>query len=71
MFDRFHVCHAYYYVACRYHSGQASKGYAILSRLSLLGFRPGLQGDRLTDPDLRSAAACLLWRRRREIRREW
>lgn len=71
MTDRFEVCAAYYIVASRWHSGQWSKGYAKLSQLSRMGYRPSLSVQDASDPEARSAAACLLWNKRREIKRTW
>lgn len=68
--DRFLTCGAYYLIASRYHSGAASKGYAILSRLSIMGYRPGAGID-WRGSEERSAAASLLWSRRKEILRAW
>jgi len=45
-FDRFDICAGYYCFAVLYHSGQWSPEYAILGRLSILGFSGGLSGDR-------------------------
>lgn len=67
-FDRFEICAAYYIIAERYHSGQWSKGYSILSRLSRMGYRPTLGGFEQGDRD---AAASLLWKSRREIVKTW
>jgi hypothetical protein len=69
MFDRITIVAAYYLLASRYHSGQASRGYAKLSQCSRMGFRPGISLE--TDPDVRACAALILWKRRREIRRTW
>lgn len=40
--DRFDRYGALYLLCSRWHSGQWSRGYRILSRLSLKGYRPGL-----------------------------
>lgn len=42
MRDRFDLYGALWMLASRWHSGQGSRGYRILSRLSLAGYRPGL-----------------------------
>lgn len=42
MRDRFDLYGALYLLCSRWHSGQWSRGYRILSRLSLAGYRPGL-----------------------------
>ena len=42
MNNRFDLYGALYLFCSRYHSGQASRGYRILSRLSLAGYQPGL-----------------------------
>jgi hypothetical protein len=69
--DRFDVCSAYYIVASRYHSGQWSKGYRKLSQLVRMGFRPSLSIQDASDPGARNAAAALLWKNRRDIKRNW
>jgi GH24 family phage-related lysozyme (muramidase) len=70
--DRLLVCAAYWIVANRYHSGQSSKGYAKLSQLARMGYRPGLASwEHNCGSEERDAAARLLARRRREIRLEW
>jgi hypothetical protein len=40
--DKFDLYGALYLVCSRWHSGQSSRGYRILSRLQRLGYRPGL-----------------------------
>jgi hypothetical protein len=40
--SRFDTCGALYLFCRRYHSGQWSRGYRILSRLAIAGYRPGL-----------------------------
>ncbi len=40
--DRFDLYGALYLFCSRYHSGQWSRGYRILSRLKRAGYRPGL-----------------------------
>ena len=67
--DRFYIVAAYYLIASRYHSGQWSKGYRILSRCDRMGFRPGPAFDQ--DPEIRRHATDLLRKRRREIVRHW
>ena len=42
MNDRFDLYGALYMLCSRWHSGQWSRGYRILSRLSIAGYRPGL-----------------------------
>jgi hypothetical protein len=70
--DRILICQAFSYVASHYHHGQASKGYAKLSQLSRIGFRPGLgNGFREKGSDERNATAALIKKRRKEIRLEW
>lgn len=72
MMDRLVTCAAYWICASRYHSGQWSKGYAKLSQLSRIGYRPGLASwAKEKGSEERSAAAALLRRRRREIKLEW
>jgi hypothetical protein len=70
--DRILICEAFHYAASQFHSGQNSKGYAKLSQLDRIGFRPGL-GNAFKErgSDERNAAAALLWKRRREIRFQW
>lgn len=50
-FDRWDVCEAYYLFGVLFHSGQGSKEYLMLSRLSRLGFRPrkGLEPSTLSE----------------------
>jgi hypothetical protein len=70
--DRLLVCAAYWIVANRYHSGQASKGYSKLSQLARMGYGPGLASwEHKRGSEEREAAARLLARRRREIRLQW
>ncbi|SPF51068.1 hypothetical protein SBA4_4590031 [Candidatus Sulfopaludibacter sp. SbA4] len=70
--DRLLICAAYWMVANRWHSGQASRGYVKLSQLSRMGYNPGLASWRSErGSDERRAAARLMARRRREIRLEW
>ena len=69
--DRFATVSAYYLVASRWHSGQASKGYQKLSQCVRMGFRPGPLFGQFKGSEERNEAALLLWARRREIRREW
>jgi hypothetical protein len=40
--SRFDIYRALYLFCSRYHSGQSSRGYRILSRLAIAGYRPGL-----------------------------
>lgn len=70
--DRFTICAAYWIVASRWHSGQASRGYEKLSQLARVGYNPGLASfEKEKHSEERNAAAALLARRRREIRLEW
>jgi hypothetical protein len=70
--DRLLICAAYWIVANRYHSGQASTGYAKLSQLARMQYNPGLASwEHTRGSEERAAAARLLARRRREIRLEW
>jgi hypothetical protein len=41
MIDRFDLYGALYLLCARYHSGQWSRGYRILSRLHIAGYVPG------------------------------
>ena len=51
MFNRYDICEAYYLFASLYHSGQDSKEYGYLSRLSKIDFNPSinLTEDKLTE----------------------
>jgi hypothetical protein len=69
--DRLDIVSAYYLVAMRWHSGQWSKGYRKLSQCVKMGFRPGPLFGQFKGSEERNAAAALLWKRRREIRKEW
>ena len=69
--NRFDTVSAYYLIASRYHSGQASNGYSILSRCVNIGFRPGPLFGEYKGSNERNAAAALLWSRRGEILRKW
>jgi hypothetical protein len=71
MFDRFLVCAAYYLVASQYHSGQWSKGYRKLCQCDRIGFKPGIFFNEAKGCEERNEAAKLLWKRRREILRDW
>ena len=42
MRDRFDIYGALWALCSRYHSGQGSRGYRILSKLAVAGYRPGL-----------------------------
>jgi len=42
MSDRFDLYGALWLFCVSYHSGQSSRGYRILSRLSLAGYNPGV-----------------------------
>jgi len=42
MIDRFDLYGALYLLCVRWHSGQTSRGYRILCRLSRAGYRPGI-----------------------------
>ena len=42
--DRFDLCAALYAFGERYHSGQWSRGYRLLSRTIIAGFQPGMAG---------------------------
>lgn len=44
--DRFDLYAAFYIFCTDYHSGQASRGYRILSRLTKAGYNPGLSVQR-------------------------
>lgn len=71
--DRILIAEAFHYVASRWHGGQSSHGYKKLSQLCKMGFVPSPCGhvwEEKGSPE-RSAAAELLWKRRREIRLTW
>ena len=40
--DHFDLCGALWLLCSRWHSGQWSRGYRLLSRLSLRGYSPGM-----------------------------
>lgn len=63
---RFDLYGALYLLCTRYHSGQWSRGYRILSRLSIAGYRPGLsiQSNRFESEDQRDIYRAL-WRKYR------
>jgi hypothetical protein len=68
----FLVCTAYWIVASRYHTGQASRGYAKLSQLARMGYASGLASwEKERGSEERAAAARLLASRRQEIRLHW
>lgn len=69
--DRYLTCAAFYLVASRHHSGQASKGYRKLSQALRCGFSPGPLFGTAKGSDERNAAAALLWARRAEVRATW
>lgn len=56
MGDRFDLYGALYLFCARHHSGQGSRGYRILSRLSSAGYRPGMsiQSGRFESSEQRS-----------------
>ena len=56
MRERFDLYGALYLFCTRYHSGQASRGYRILSRLDRAGYRPGLsvQGNQFESAEQRA-----------------
>jgi hypothetical protein len=69
MRDRFDLYGALWALCSRWHSGQASRGYRILSRLSIAGYNPGmgLQAGRFESNEQRSLYRHLLRRYRRAI----
>ena len=67
--SRFDVVGAYMIVADHYHSGKCSIGYLKLCK-AMKRLRGNLDGL-YRDEGIRQHAAALLWKRRREIRREW
>lgn len=68
--SRFDVVGAYYVIASRYYSGGGSKGYRKLSQCVRMGLGGNLDAL-FVDEGIRAHAAALLWKRRREIRRQW
>lgn len=66
MSDRFDLYGALYLLCSRWHSGQSSRGYRILSRLDLAGYRPSLsiQSNRFESPEQRALYHHLLRYRR-------
>ena len=60
--DRFDLYGALWLLCSRWHSGQWSRGYRILSKLSLLGYRPGLsiQNNRFESDEQRAMYRRLL-----------
>jgi hypothetical protein len=72
MADRFIVASAYWIIASRYHTGMRGKGYLKLSQLARMNYEPGLASwEHEKWSEERSAAARLLFKKRREIRLEW
>ena len=66
------ICAAYKRAAEQFHSGMMSRGYAKLCQVERIGYREGLgTAWKIKGSDERSTLAALLWKRRREIRREW
>lgn len=63
MTDRFNLYGALWLFCSRYHSGQTSRGYRLLSRLSAAGYQPGLtlQRNRFETDEQRSIYRAL-WR---------
>jgi hypothetical protein len=60
--DRFDLYGALWALCSRWHGGQGSRGYRILSRLSAAGYRPGhgLKGGRFESPEQRDMYRRLL-----------
>lgn len=60
--NRFDLYGALYLFCSRWHGGQSSRGYRILSRLSSLGYRPGLsvQSNRFESEEQRRIYRDLL-----------
>lgn len=67
--DRFDLYGALWLLCSRYHSGQSSRGYRILSRLSFAGYRPGigLQAGRFESDEQRALYLTLAARYRRVL----
>jgi len=62
MSDRFDLYGALWAFCSHYHSGKSSRGYRILSRLVLAGYRPGLglQSGRFESPEQRATFRHLI-----------
>lgn len=62
MHNKFDLYGALYLVCNRYHSGQSSRGYRILSRLNRAGYRPGMsiQSNRFESTEQRDIYKALL-----------
>lgn len=60
--DRFDLYGALWAFCSRYHSGQRSRGYRILSRLAKVGYSPGmgLQNGRFESSEQRDIYRCLV-----------
>ena len=69
MRDRFDLYGALWLLCSRYHSGQWSRGYRILSRLVIAGYQPGLslQSNRFESPEQRTLYHALARRYRRSL----
>jgi hypothetical protein len=69
MSDRFDLYGALWAFCGRYHSGQWSRGYRILSRLSRAGYRPGigLQQGRFETSEQREIYRQLVRRYSRKV----
>lgn len=65
--DKFDLYGALYLLCTRYHSGQGSRGYRILSRLSKLGYHPGLslQDNHFESPEQKDIYRRLLRHRKK------
>ena len=66
---RFDLYGALWLFCTRYHSGRWSRGYRILSRLALLGYRPGLtirEGHGFENEEQRDIYRAL-WRSYRKV----
>lgn len=60
--DRFDLYGALWLLCSRFHSGQGSRGYRVLSRLVIAGYNPGmcLQANRFETPEQRACYHRLL-----------
>jgi hypothetical protein len=67
--DRFDLYGALWAFCARWHSGQGSRGYRILSRLAIAGYSPGLglQSGRFESPEQASIYRHLLKTYRNEV----
>ena len=68
-FDRFDVCEAFWLLASHLHSGQWSRGYAVLSKLARINFNP--RQSLRTVADLSENGQAIYRRNLRVARAQW